>query len=181
MKTLKQLTKHTPMGCDIHCYVEYKSAAHSHWRPFGGRINPGRNYTMFGFMAGVRCGDLPHFTPRGAASDMAYKAADDNRLYISKDSSDSEGNCSPESAERWVNSGIAEYTDDSKKFVTHPDWHSHSWLSPSEFEQCLEQCLEYYAANSLPSDICEYRALLAALQSFENQGFDARLVFWFDN
>lgn len=169
------------MGCDIHCYIEYKSATGRSWSSFGGRINPGRNYLMFGFMAGVRCDEMPHIPPRGAASDMAYKAADDNRLYISKDCPESEGNCSPENAEQWVSRGISEYTDDRKEFVTNPDWHSYSWLTPSEFRNSLEQCLEYCASNSEPSDTCEYRAILAALQSFENQGFEARLVFWFDN
>ena len=32
------------MGCDIHCYVEYRSKSESHWELFGDRINPGRNF-----------------------------------------------------------------------------------------------------------------------------------------
>lgn len=44
------------MGCDIHAYVEYKKADNNgDWISFGGRINPGRNYSLFGRMAeGVR-------------------------------------------------------------------------------------------------------------------------------
>lgn len=34
------------MGCDIHCYLEYKPKDSDRWRPHGGRINPGRNYEI---------------------------------------------------------------------------------------------------------------------------------------
>jgi hypothetical protein len=43
------------MGCDIHAYVESKKPDSKTWWGFGGRINPGRNYRMFGKLAGVRC------------------------------------------------------------------------------------------------------------------------------
>jgi len=32
------------MGCDIHCYIEYKPTGSDSWSDFGGRINPGWMY-----------------------------------------------------------------------------------------------------------------------------------------
>lgn len=50
------------MGCDIHMMIEYspykRSDGEPSWSSFGGDFNPGRDYTMFGYLAGVR-GDGP--------------------------------------------------------------------------------------------------------------------------
>jgi len=83
------------MGCDIHLYIEYKSKKtefdgyNPGWQSFGGSINPGRNYAMFGLMANVRnCysdGKLPVLVePRGMPDDAAYSTAGDTRIYISE-------------------------------------------------------------------------------------------------
>jgi len=76
------------MGCDIHCYVEYhpkrpRDEYARHWRDFGGRINPGRNYALFAALAGVR-GPLPKggVKPRGIPAELSYSAAGDWHLYI---------------------------------------------------------------------------------------------------
>ena len=55
------------MGCDIHCYIEYKPAGSDDWSDFGGRINPGRNYDLFAKLAGIRNYDeiTPIAKPRG--------------------------------------------------------------------------------------------------------------------
>ena len=55
-------------------------------------------------------------------------------------------------------------------FVSHPDWHSHTWLSADEFEKAIQDL-----GNE------KYRAALAAMRSFEADGLDARIVIWFDN
>ena len=56
------------MGADIHMFIEYrnkeqakrleKEGRKSYWWSFGDHLNPGRNYTMFAILAGVR-GDYP--------------------------------------------------------------------------------------------------------------------------
>jgi hypothetical protein len=50
------------MGCDIHMFVEFKSyvtqQGEQTWECFGGQYNPGRDYKMFGALAGVRDGDV---------------------------------------------------------------------------------------------------------------------------
>ena len=207
------------MGCDIHLYIEYKdkktefNGYDSGWQSFGGRINPGRNYAMFGLMANVRnCysdGKLPVLVePRGMPDDAAYSTADDNRIYISED--EDENYVSMETAKRWVESGSSKFInnkDGNPTWVTQPDWHSHSWLTTSEFESVLNKYLELetgwhkvrveehnkmvkevniqpdswaYAPPSI-NDEPEYQVVLASLKRFEELGYDARIVFWFDN
>jgi hypothetical protein len=207
------------MGCDIHLYIEYKSkkpqydGRESTWHSFGKSINPGRNYAMFGLMANVRnCysdGKLPVLVePRGMPEDAGYTATDDNRIYISE--TKSEDYVSMETAKRWVNSGSSKFINDNDgnpTWVTQPDWHSHSWLTTSEFESVLNKYLELetgwhkvrvdehnkmvereniqpdswaYAPPSI-NDEPEYQVVLASLKRFEELGYDARVVFWFDN
>jgi hypothetical protein len=207
------------MGCDIHLYIEYKSKKtefdgyDSGWQSFGKSINPGRNYAMFGLMANVRnCysdGKLPVLVePRGMPEDAAYSTAGDNRIYISE--TESEDYVCMETAKRWVNSGSSKFInnkDGNPTWVTQPDWHSHSWLTTSEFESVLNKYLELEAgwhkvrveehnkmvkeeniqpdswAYAPPSinDEPEYQVVLASLKRFEELGYDARVVFWFDN
>jgi hypothetical protein len=207
------------MGCDIHLYIEYKSKKtefdgyKNSWHSFGGRINPGRNYAMFGLMANVRnCysdGKLPVLVePRGMPEDAGYTATDDNRIYISE--TESEDYVCMETAKRWVNSGSSKFInnkDGNPTWVTQPDWHSHSWLTTSEFESVLNKYLELESGwhkervdthNKMverqniqpdswvyaPPDMDiepEYQVVLASLKRFEELGYDARIVFWFDN
>lgn len=157
------------MGCDIHCYIENQQSGSDHWFGFGGRINPGRNYSAFARLAGVRNYEevKPVAEPRGRVVDGSWDSKGDDALYITESSG--EGNCTPEDAARWVASGDAQYTNDQKNFVTHPDHHSHSWVTPDEWEQATKE------------SGCEYRAMLAAMRSLENEGCKVRVVFWFDN
>lgn len=138
------------MGCDIHCYIEYRERDMSDredksWSSFGGRINPGRNYLMFSLMAGVRGGD-GIFEVRGLPEGLGYYSNDDNYLYITADKECNCGECksvSVENAARWVEGGSSEYKNNREgkpTWVSHPDWHSHSWLSLVEFRQVLEKC-----------------------------------------
>jgi hypothetical protein len=207
------------MGCDIHLYIEYKSkkprydGRESNWASFGNRINPGRNYAMFGLMANVRnCysdGKLPVLVePRGMPDDVYYSTADDNRMYISED--ECENYVTMETAEGWVKSGSSTFINNKEgkpTWVSNPDWHSHSWLTTSEFENVLNKYLELESGwykervdthykmverlNIQPSSWMyapldmdiepQYQVVLASLKRFEELGYDARIVFWFDN
>ena len=130
------------MGCDIHCYIEYKKKHHEGWSDFGGRINPGRNYWMFGMMAGVRLNVTPVVAPRGLPEDVSYSSGSDSRIYISE--VESEGCCNAENAARWVADGSSTYVSNHEgkpTWVTHPDWHSHSWLNANELELAIASYL----------------------------------------
>jgi hypothetical protein len=170
------------MGCDIHMYIEYADKNNddvNRWRDFGKRINPGRNYAMFGILAKVRSDTAFSFEPKGIPKNLAYSSASDSRLFICE--SDDDRHCTPEQAERWVNNGSSKYIDDrhgKPTWVTHPDWHSHSWLTTDEYKQALEFYNKEYATK-YPEP--EYQVVLTCLEKFTEMGFDARIVFWFDN
>lgn len=166
------------MGCDIHCYVEHRIKGNGEmWWSFGGRINPGRNYQMFGLLAGVRVNIKPLVKPRGLPTDVGYSAQEDNQHYISDEPD--ENNVTLKQAEDWVRRGISQFVNGSSGqpvWVTDPDWHTHSWLNPTEWEQALTT----YDATNYPIQI-EYVVLLKILKAFEEAGREARIVFWFDN
>jgi hypothetical protein len=203
------------MGCDIHCYVEYRDPKSDRgWNGFGGRINPGRNYWMFGAMAGVRTDNIPYIEPRGLPEDVAYDAFGDATIYVVEDQveptsgSGEDYSYSRARAEEHVQKGYCQYVSrngNHNRWVTNSDWHSYSWLSADEFELAIAAYLKAsgFQINtprlSAPSEInaitttasedawdnlkCirEYWAILSAMRCFEAQGYESRLVFWFDN
>lgn len=172
------------MGCDIHLYVEYKRKESENFKSFGSKINPGRNYFMFGLLSkGVRSDNEDGFDAKGLPEfeTMGYDARGDARTRIVDDPSDEADECTLDQALSWAENGrrkIYEYNG-KPDYVDNPDWHSHSWLTSSEYSQII---LKY---NSHPEAFNykqpEYEAVLAILNSFENNGFDSRVVFWFDN
>lgn len=171
------------MGCDIHLYIEYStknktSSREITWRGFGGEINPGRNYLLFGIMSkGVRTD--PTFTceAKGVPNDSAYCSLNDNRMYISETLKNDD--CvTLEKAKQWEKHGRKITNDGNGKptWVEHPDWHSHSWLNTSEFEKVME----FYNTNpEFPEP--DYEVVLSIMKKYEELGFNARIVFWFDN
>lgn len=212
------------MGCDIHCYIEYRDRDVSDledksWSSFGGRINPGRNYAIFSLMAGVRSWNEGNilFEPRGLAENLGYYSRGDNFLYITADEKECScgGSCdsvSMSKAEKWVKSGSSYFKNNREgkpTWVSQPDWHSHSWLSLSEFRQVLEKYKEVEQReweelekdrvellNKVPENEREqswlykpyahatapgYQAMEAAMSRYEELGYESRLVFWFDN
>jgi len=139
------------MGCDIHCYIEYKRAESEHWSDFGGRINPGRNYWMFGAMAGVRREDLAFIDPRGVPNDIAYHAFNDWTIYVSDDQAedykhvDGETYYSKAHASAYVAKGYCQYFERNghkDRWVTNSDWHSASWHTSDEFELAIATYLK---------------------------------------
>lgn len=197
------------MGCDIHCYMEYRPRGLRHdgqphsWRDFGKRINPGRNYALFGFLAGVRHEGPPVAEPRGYPGDAGYAAREDHWMWIAHGREPGENECSWEDAQRYAKTygarlegeyrpysstiyqlGEAPVTqtrgaefDGLPTMVAHPDWHTHSWVTADEWAEALRRYDVQYKDDREP----EYRAMLAALRSLEADGNETRVVFWFDN
>jgi hypothetical protein len=174
------------MGCDIHCYVEYRPVSKpdkwsERWQSFGTRINPGRNYSIFGALAGVRDEAQSHPPVRGLPDDAGYSAADDYWLWIAD--TEDEGCCSRENADRYhahgaryrsrVGEDIVINPPTQPQWVEHPDWHTASWVTPDEWRAAIDQ-------NRYGGAV-KYVALLAAMRSLEAQGQEVRMVFWFDN
>lgn len=135
-------------------------------------------------MAGVRGSGAALVQPRGIPPDLAYKAADDWHITINDDlaAQDHEGCTSLATATQWVKTLGCEIVYDVAKKpwrVTHPDWHTPSWLTLSELGEALAKIKQELSDSA---DICQYDAALAALRALEHGGQnEARLVFWFDN
>jgi hypothetical protein len=168
------------MGCDIHMYIEYKrkNTTTNNWNNFGSKINPGRNYWMFGLMSkGVRCEFEESFEAKGMPEDAGYYTRDDNQLYIT-DTGNEEDCCTIEKAKQWESyGGKITYEKDIPKWVTHPDWHSHTWLTIEEYERVIDSYNKKAGAEPEP----EYEAVLAAMKKLAELGNDVRIVLWFDN
>lgn len=169
------------MGCDIHAYMEYRKSDKDFWRGWP-RINLGRNYAMFGKLAGVRSSGPAIVKPRGIPHDIGYDATHDWWLLIDDKHADSEAFCSQAQAENYPKYGsrIQAVGEGGNKYacarVEHPDWHTPSWVSAEELVSAISAVdLEY------PGDCLEYRAMAAAMKAVEAQDYECRLVFWFDN
>lgn len=147
------------MADKINVYIEYDGPA---WKSFGECINPpGRDDILFG-------------EPRGLPRDIAFfTPADDACLYVSEDPEISrrDGFCSLDDANRWVEEGASSWFVDGRK-ITHPDYHSHSWLSLEEWKDVLSRH---------PNVGSEYHAISAAMEALQAGGKKVRVVFWFDN
>lgn len=169
------------MGCDIHLYVEY-SREGQYYANFGGCFNPGRNYWLFGLLSkGVRCEFLESLIAKGLPENLAYITRQDSRLLLLSDDNQAEeweGWCSKSDAEEYVKHGEKLLVKDGKPFaVTHPDWHSHSWVTVDEFEKVLFHYNKMTEATIEP----EYEAILAASKCLIDFGYIVRIVYWFDN
>lgn len=172
------------MGCDIHMFVEYKRKDSDYWQSLGGRINPGRNYFMFGILSkGVRSMPSFSFEPKGIPENMSYSANEREYILISEDREiDGESWCSLEDAKRWERNGSKILYHNGKPWkVEHPDWHSHSWLTIEEYKKALDFYKEECVKENYDFKEPEYSAILAAMQELESHGLDVRIVFWFDN
>lgn len=156
-------------------------------------------------------GKLPVLVePRGIPDDAAYYSSGDDRIYISEEKYDGEHSVTMERAKSWVESGSSKFINNQKgepTWVTDPDNHSHSWLTTSEFETIINNYLELEAgwhkervdthnkmvakeniqpiswmyAPPVTNDEPQYQVVLASMKGFEEVGYDARIVFWFDN
>ena len=156
-------------------------------------------------------GKLPVLVePRGIPDDAEYYSSGDDRIYISEEKYDGEHSVTMERAKSWVESGSSKFINNQKgepTWVTDPDNHSHSWLTTSEFETIINQYLELEAGwhkervdthnkmvakeNIQPGSWMyappamniepQYQVVLASMKRFEELGYDARIVFWFDN
>lgn len=166
------------MGCDIHLFIEYRNSKKARrWESLSFReMDLHRNYRTFAAMAGVMLRDdsnVDFQPPRGLPKGCSNWVRGRNELLVvDRNIHIGGGEVSRADAEAWINRGLSKCTNADRAYITHPDWHSHSWLSPDEYQRALEA-----AENPLP----DYRAVLAALRSLEQSGCEARVVFWFDN
>lgn len=180
------------MDCDIHMYIEYKpkKSEFDDWESFGGKINPGRDYVMFGLMSkGVRTEFDESHPPKGRIpiGKSGWKSEDDSLLYITKDG-DQEGETTIIKALRWSKTyglNLHKYGESEEPVcIDHPDYHSHSWLTIEEYEKSLkdyEQIATECGYVFKQPDV-KYFAVLSSMKTLESNGEnEVRVVFWFDS
>lgn len=171
------------MGADIHCYVETASGllnkdGEETWWSFCGRVNPGRDYAMFGILASVRNDpDTAMIAPRGLPKNIGWQTADDAFMRVDDKHEEEQGYCSRACAEKYIEHG-SWYRDEKKEQVSHPDWHSHSWMTPEEWALAIDTYVTNHPNFQLDT---EYFVLAAMMNTFVQHGKKARIVFWFDN
>lgn len=176
-------------------YIEYKKKTddptNNWWFNFGGRLNPGRDYTMFGLLCnGVRSSFEESHPKKGELDidDMGWVVMEDAFLYITETGLGENEITINKAIQYSKNYGSKIHRskkDNEPTWISHPDWHSHSWLTIEEFEKSLKDYekitsnIEEYESNS-PN--IEYYAILASMKALSDNGKnDVRIVFWFDN
>lgn len=172
------------MGCDIHAYIETRrrltkeEEERSHfWNRWDGtkELPFHRDYYIFSELASVRGGGADTFETRGIPEDLSYQVKSEYALYvIDGDEPSEQHEVSREDGERYAKYGG--WYDKENKWVNHPDWHSASWANLKELEYIYSQYKNKYD-YSCP----ELEAIMAYMLAYEQCGYDARFVFWFDN
>lgn len=82
-----------------------------------------------------------------------------------------------ENAELWVAQGWSHFAPDPPAQVSHPEWHSPSWLLLTEVYASLAHF--GLTTETLP---VEFRVILRVMEEFEAVGTGrTRLSFWYDN
>lgn len=168
------------MGCDIHMYIEYsdKNPENSKkvWNNFGGEFGA-RNYELFCILAdGIRGYHPKGLDIKGLPKDGLGDFTNDS-LYFIIDPNGGIGTITLERAIEYNKLyGSEIINDDSGNpfLVEIPNNHSHSWLTIKEFKKALK----IFGLKNVP---IEYKAILAAMESIENDGYEVRTVFWFDS
>lgn len=152
------------MGCDIHAYIEYYSKRDlitqnnsTFVRAFSGELEFGRNYTLFGLMAGVRSYLKPLFSPRGLPKNPGLSFVCQGELYyfVYDDPAEKESRfyhrnrISRIEAEHLINSGRTEYINSEKTKIICPDIHSATYFTLPELlsiRKCyLLEIIEYHS------------------------------------
>lgn len=173
------------MGCDIHLRLERKAKGNAKWENctiFGYEHCWGdRVYGMFAALADVRnYNDIEHLPVRGIPTDASNKTL---MLYGSQvvDEAKYDFQYSKADADRWVENGYSTYYDiNGIKYCSCPDWHTASWCTTAEMEDCINRIFKN-EDGGYKGDYSEWLALLGAMKGYEADGGECRAVFWFDN
>lgn len=146
------------MGADIHAYVESYSKSDYTNTPgrcyvdyFSGELNFGRNYTLFGLIAGVRSMNGPIYPVRGipTAPGLSFGCEYDLYVNVVEREEDLRNGCMfscsrsilRTEAENWITSHHANYVNAEKTKISNPSYHSMTYLSLEELSNVRKQYL----------------------------------------
>lgn len=174
------------MGCDIHLRLERKAKGQNEWQPcylFGHNHDcwSDRTYGMFAMLADVRnYWHLEHLPVRGLPKDVTNRTLTCYGCQVADDAK-YDWQYSESDAKRWVESGDSFYYEiNGIKYCSDPDWHTPSWCTTSEMEDCINKIFRN-EDGTYKEDYTEWLALLGAMKGYEMDGSECRAVFWFDN
>lgn len=179
--------------CDIHFYVEKRDPKTDRWVYIEGpgeygSFYEGRNYALFGVLAGVRSDVFtPILSPQGFPDNaspelvLRYKSVTVPKFFYElweqnwqtrEEAEETSGKVSYlpiDQARNWYPDAV------EGDVVRKPDWHSASWLTVSAL---LNYDWSKYAKNN-PN--CKF--LYEIIPALMDLGFphDVRCVFWFDD
>ena len=177
-------------------FIHYKDkeSTSDWWRDFGGNINPGRDYTMFGVLAGVRNhGMAEALSPKGLPDHSLSWSANDAYyipIFVKENENDPD--------HRYNDSGYEISLEQAKKFekygckiieingkpikIVNPDWHSVSWLTTKELSTAYKKYNSISKKEGGWGKVSSpYKAILHVMRTLEDGGNDVEVVFWFDN
>lgn len=176
------------MGCDIHLRLERKAKGQSKWqechilgydRCWGNRI-----YGMFAALANVRnYNNIEYLPPRGIPKDATRSTLLAYGYEVVKDTEKHyDFQCGESQAKNWAEDCyFSKYLEsDGVKYVSDPDWHTPSWCTTAEMEDCINRIFKN-EDGGYEGDYTEWLALLGAMKGYEADGGECRAVFWFDN
>ena len=173
------------MGCDIHLRLERKAKGEIKWRNCNiFRYDTcwcWRTYGMFAALADVRnYGNIEHLPVRGLPSDAVASTLMLYGLAVA-DEAEYDWQCSTAQAKEWVLRGYSHYYEvNGIKYCSNPDWHTPSWCTTSEMEDCINRIFKK-EDGGYQGNYAEWLALLGAMKGYETDGSECRAVFWFDN
>ena len=173
------------MGTGIHGFVEFrnKEKNEKEWHSFSyDELFLRRDYVMFYILARVRS-HAPHsFKPKGKipVDEISDCVKEARMFYIEDDIRYSSlRSCTLEDALEYKKKyGCRIYKRDKKPYlVDDPDYHTDSWLSFSEYEQALK----YYTDYTKKKPFVDYVAVYEIMKVYENENYETRFVYFFDN
>lgn len=140
------------MGCDIHLHVEVK--LNGKWEHLNAPYI-GRDYQLFGRMAGVRDDEQPHIEPRGLPQELSVITTYD--------------------VNHWAGDGHSHSWLNAKEAGEIQKWYEEKYsqrFHPPLFGYVFGNLVDSYVKNEDDEDDEEDTP-----KSLE----DVRIVFWFDN
>ncbi len=171
------------MGCDIHAYVEFVSNNTPEYVSCAATdINVGGNYLLFALMACVR-GEFPEsMAPKGVPTNLGWQVLDEFTLQVSDAewASGMPGYCTLKRAKEHVSRRCSKWVKENER-ITHPDWHSASWLTADEMAEIANAYVKHCHSEAL-GFIDVFKATIAFMRVLDrSKNGKARLVFCFDN
>lgn len=147
------------MGCDIHAVIEHYNAEDATSFPataFSSEIGFGRDYSLFGFLAGVRSMTRDFIPPRGIPASPAISWDSEASLFLTVQ----DASCGNFLNHRLILRSefeelrgshpelIVKQNSFGETLIQNPSWHSISWLTLPELyavrKRYLLDQIEYY-------------------------------------